>query len=1379
MFSAKDRLEDDRLQKFSANGSGFVGNRYLELKEDRKSLTEAYIRAGKVDAAGTQRHFDDATNFVGECEDMCPEYERHEREFEKTVDKFEALEGSENPVRIDHRKAVKRCRRSAADDAPPLPCDVRTPAALLKSLDYLLNDILGTYGIRPDSHIFIWDRTRSINKDFQYQNWRGPERIVACEKICRYLALSLHVQNKKNWESNPVDLKKPQYDPKQDYEQLCKVLVTLLELYGDAEPGMRSPNEAEFRAYAILAHLLDPLPFELESLSDEVFHHPRLQRAIRFHALAGQYYGYDHGRSYRYSESAQNAFYAFFQAIKTELNVGEGYVEACLLELSFNVIRRGALSTLSSSCMVRYGHPVSEITKVLAFSDAEEAVWFCGQYGIFVSPTQSTHFQIGKDKGTVVFREPQERLFTPHSAIVNRLLGNYTLTDIVHGVGLPHSSLGAISPVSTLPLSNAMLAPAQPLAAAQTQRLGWSDSNASLRQTATLINPTELATTGNPFSDAALNSHTMVAAVPTPVSAPFNFQKVKPLKPTESDGGSRPQPEAVHEVKDAIAARPPAVSAPKNNNPIVPPYIVDGYVDALVSQEIELQGSSLLAQAFAWYVSLRLQAERIVDVCVREIAAEESRYALVQEFGYRDAVMAAEAESIREIIADAIVREVCEEEAALLLLHAVGGLQSSLFRKYCIAKKFASCARSLHDRRKRRERELQHDTERQQQILRTISALGLPYVDSSVGGSCISAAPLYDVLNEDKDGKSRVDNLISARLPTFSRLNELLTRLDALPEAINLAKFVKVAVVVNPLPTGIFDLFSHRAAYVNEWLCAKFGVADSLASELPYSSASGFTVLVTRLQGGTDVREGAWKGTGVIVLALEPFTRPYHGTAVKWWHRQREYLEKNVLANTPRGCQVKILLLYFDTGDDGLSFELFKSAPDLRSFVASHEKESLSITLLPISALRAHSDEKKCTVECEFATALTDLSKVPPLEYRFSELIFDEYIGSAWSLTLSTINDFLTRREQMCAPRERVLSLAHQVSVFNFILQSWNGFVDLCSFIFGDDELSKVSWPCEQISGKKVTGKLLSGLQSVPGTDWNNAAKLESFQEYSKKCHIPLFEACLSLTSYHLESNRLLSPDVELRREGAIFQICESFAEGFPGALKGSGFDKAALQMLVLKVFETLDQTRDSPVFEKERMVPVVKTFERLLQGWTLNFLFGVYENYGRENLYFERKARTAALSYQRQSEKSLTTLLKSILRTNAALEAPEVLLSTPKVERDKASDDVGLLYDEHPSSISLVPYESSIASTLDYDLDVSLNHGYDMMSVTSVCSRGADNSCMSLGSTDSQSSKRKRKVDKLLKREKKVRMQEELLKRALQNLESSTSKAGNMLGSL
>ena len=159
------------------------------MKTQRPALREQYIRQGLLTDAEARSSLKEAINFRGTCQDMCPEYERYQREYERTLDKLELLPGTSD--RVDHARAVKMYHRSAAGDEQPLPSDVRPPKVLLKTLDYLINEILAKYPLE-ECHSFLRDRTRSIRQDFTLQNYRHDEAVVAHEMIARYHIIAMH-----------------------------------------------------------------------------------------------------------------------------------------------------------------------------------------------------------------------------------------------------------------------------------------------------------------------------------------------------------------------------------------------------------------------------------------------------------------------------------------------------------------------------------------------------------------------------------------------------------------------------------------------------------------------------------------------------------------------------------------------------------------------------------------------------------------------------------------------------------------------------------------------------------------------------------------------------------------------------------------------------------------------------------------------------------------------------------------------------------------------------------------------------------------------------------------------------------------------------------
>ena len=178
--------------KFETNKSfdGPEGNNYAELTTLREKERIDAIKAGLIDDPDKPKALEDAQVFLGTCMDMCPRYEREQREFQNDVKRWEI-----NPEtgRIDSRLAVKAFHRPAAGNEQALPSDVRPPEVLTRTLNYLVNSIVSPCDpLDKDTHGFVRDRTRSIRQDFTLQNERGVEAIQCHERIVRFHILSLH-----------------------------------------------------------------------------------------------------------------------------------------------------------------------------------------------------------------------------------------------------------------------------------------------------------------------------------------------------------------------------------------------------------------------------------------------------------------------------------------------------------------------------------------------------------------------------------------------------------------------------------------------------------------------------------------------------------------------------------------------------------------------------------------------------------------------------------------------------------------------------------------------------------------------------------------------------------------------------------------------------------------------------------------------------------------------------------------------------------------------------------------------------------------------------------------------------------------------------------
>lgn len=98
----------------------------------------------------------------GTCQTMCPARELRDREVQNRLHRFEMLAGTERDKRPrgDPLRAVKEYSRPAAGKDSTNPSDLRTPAVLLKTVCYLIDDIAAS------SHLHPWTEASSIYRGF-------------------------------------------------------------------------------------------------------------------------------------------------------------------------------------------------------------------------------------------------------------------------------------------------------------------------------------------------------------------------------------------------------------------------------------------------------------------------------------------------------------------------------------------------------------------------------------------------------------------------------------------------------------------------------------------------------------------------------------------------------------------------------------------------------------------------------------------------------------------------------------------------------------------------------------------------------------------------------------------------------------------------------------------------------------------------------------------------------------------------------------------------------------------------------------------------------------------------------------------------------------
>jgi len=349
----------------------------------REKARKSLIRAGLIDDPDRRRKLDQALDFRGISDDMCPEWEKITRITEYDVRNPEkALDSSGDLVPIP-KLMVKRLARSAAGQDAPLPMDVRSFATLRRTLDYLIDDLIPNDSLLPSKHNFLWDRTRAIRIDLSVQkyNLTKDERIdlIYClETIARFHVTSLHLLSQEGFAAED-------FSEQQEIEQLGKTLMSLKELYDDCtEQGVECGNEAEFRAYYIVFNARNPSIKEtVEGWGTRLWDSDEIRTAMCLvESLQNTWALQGPLNPYAPTELALGAAAMFFSIVSSPQI---SYTMACFAEIHFNDVRKTMLRIIRKS----YSRPregPKDITPAflkerLRFDTEEEAVDFAQKHG--------------------------------------------------------------------------------------------------------------------------------------------------------------------------------------------------------------------------------------------------------------------------------------------------------------------------------------------------------------------------------------------------------------------------------------------------------------------------------------------------------------------------------------------------------------------------------------------------------------------------------------------------------------------------------------------------------------------------------------------------------------------------------------------------------------------------------------------------------------------------------------------------------------------------------------------------------------------------------------------------------------------------------------
>jgi hypothetical protein len=410
-------------------------SKFREKYETYRSKARASLtKAGLIDDPEKRKTLQDAIDFKGICEDMCPEYEKITR-----INEMDVHQPEKNPKTTfaNTSRMIKKLARSAAGQEAPLPMDVRSIPALKRTLDYLIDDLLREDGNLPGLHGFLWDRTRAIRRDFTFFSSLTPDemktQVYVLENIARFHVTALHLLTQEG--KAPED-----FVEQQELEQLGKALLSLRDAYDDCnDQGIRCENEPEFRAYYLIFHAYDSNIIEtlqrqwkpnLWKDSDEVRTAVSLVEALQntqdFHGPLKD----------APSLAASSAYQSYFRIVG---DPKVSYTMACFAECHFPRLRRCILSAIKRGLArpreASRDVTAAELNKFLRFDTVEQAIEFAELHNIEFGECEEDPSDINRQYAKLDNRGSLPHLRLQHQfshSLVERKRGSKTLPQLIH-----------------------------------------------------------------------------------------------------------------------------------------------------------------------------------------------------------------------------------------------------------------------------------------------------------------------------------------------------------------------------------------------------------------------------------------------------------------------------------------------------------------------------------------------------------------------------------------------------------------------------------------------------------------------------------------------------------------------------------------------------------------------------------------------------------------------------------------------------------------------------------------------------------------------------------------------------------------------------------
>lgn len=294
---------------------------------------------------------DEIKPLKGTCYDMCPEKERLLRIHGNMVSQFECkmIDLKLEPV---FEIMVKQYARSSADQANPLPHELRPTSVLVKTINYMLKNIIYPVESKTEQDLaswydFCWDRLRAIRKDIVQQNLQNSDVIRILEQIGRF-----HIA------CYDLMLGYSGFDIKLNTENLNNCIQMLMPMYRDSDH--QCPNEPEFVSYELLMHLGNPqFHTAYDLLPIHIKQTPEVRFCIKAHIT--------------FLESSNCI--EFFNLLKNT-----SYMNCCILQRVIPSIRYNNLQMMNKSYTTVkriYRLEMKYFIENLCFDNLESAQEFC------------------------------------------------------------------------------------------------------------------------------------------------------------------------------------------------------------------------------------------------------------------------------------------------------------------------------------------------------------------------------------------------------------------------------------------------------------------------------------------------------------------------------------------------------------------------------------------------------------------------------------------------------------------------------------------------------------------------------------------------------------------------------------------------------------------------------------------------------------------------------------------------------------------------------------------------------------------------------------------------------------------------------------------